>query len=438
MMLRYFVIAAALTTLARASAVPQCWAGIVGDNRGAGVGTCQENDVFMANKYDDFKLCDVRILEECRANDVDRKYALACSGNGDGDKSDEPADKAACQAVTGDKVRDSAQTLDGTTNFCYWGSKTTSGWNTPDWFTKKATACTTSMKTAKVDDKCSFKEAGDCKMYPGNIKKCNVPSSCMKSTAELERRSKWWKEKGTDCGERLKSGCFFIKDQDALYGGGGLKMEDEFGTANGGKTKCSDAKAEAACNAIAPGRASITNSSGTFDGPMQKCSWVAKPATAAAAAQCANKGKGSMSICSYDDGQGKGSTKPWPDKGLFKGGFDHKMFVKGPEFTTKCSMLASFRTGKGSATVLGANTKGLIENQCKNTTAWRDVAKHIGHTDETIKEYCDNFIPDTKAMDATLKTHSAGAIIAGVKKGEFATLFPGFKDQKFIVTAKPA
>jgi len=85
---------------------------------------------------------------------------------------------------------------------------------------------------------------------------------------------------------------------------------------------------------------------------------------------------------------------------------------------------------------LGANEADLIGSNCERTESWNSLAEHIGHDSDSIKEYCDNFVPEASAMEAFSK-YSPGEIIAAAKSGQFATLFPGLKDNLFLVTSKP-
>lgn len=117
-------------------------------------------------------------------------------------------------------------------------------------------------------------------------------------------------------------------------------------------------------------------------------------------------------------------------------GFEHGLFSLSQRHTTGCAMVASFRPGKGSASVLGSDKADLLGSACANTGRWEDIAEHIGHTTETIAEYCANFVPDAGVMDV-LAAHSPAELIAKAKQGQFAATFPGLGDQLFIVTAKP-
>lgn len=91
-------------------------------------------------------------------------------------------------------------------------------------------------------------------------------------------------------------------------------------------------------------------------------------------------------------------------------------------------------TLKGSATALGADAKDLVGKKCEVTGHWEGIAEHVGHTKESIKEYCSNWVPG--AMDA-LKVHSPSSIIAQVKEGKFGMLFPDLAHLEFLVTGKP-
>merc|ERR1711871_723908 len=101
-----------------------------------------------------------------------------------------------------------------------------------------------------------------------------------------------------------------------------------------------------------------------------------------------------------------------------------------------CAMVATFRHGKGSAVALGSNEKGLVESACDYREPWEGVAEHVGHTAESIAEYCANMIPDQSAMDALTK-FSPGYIVAKAKQGQLADIIPGMEGQKYIVLDRP-
>jgi hypothetical protein len=161
----------------------------------------------------------------------------------------------------------------------------------------------------------------------------------------------------------------------------------------------------------------------------QCCQWIAKPTDLQDT--CLNKGKGTLAgVCTYSDGEGP------PSKEIIGLGFEHRLFSKGPKFNGHCAMVASFRIGKGAAVVLGSDKPDIVGTACKGVASWRAVAEHIGHTSDSIDEYCANFIPETSAM-SSLTQYSPAFIITKAKQGQFEAVFPGFKDFLFIVTAKP-
>merc|ERR1712003_123971 len=122
----------------------------------------------------------------------------------------------------------------------------------------------------------------------------------------------------------------------------------------------------------------------------QCCNW--KPPVQAPADSCATHGAGTLAgVCKYHDGHGP------PDATLIGTGFKHRLFRLRDIFKTSCAVVASFRTGKGSATALGADAKDLVGKNCKMPESWEDVAEHVGHTKDSIKEYCENWVPG--AMD---------------------------------------
>jgi hypothetical protein len=136
-------------------------------------------------------------------------------------------------------------------------------------------------------------------------------------------------------------------------------------------------------------------------------------------------------VCEYNTGVGP------PGAAFIGEGFKHKLFGQGQLFSSKCAIVASFRNGSGSATVLGSDKADFVGKACNNTARWEGLAEHIGHNKSTIKEYCTNFIPDTSAMQA-LKAHAPSFVIAKAEEGQFDAVFPGLAHLMFIVTAKPA
>jgi hypothetical protein len=146
---------------------------------------------------------------------------------------------------------------------------------------------------------------------------------------------------------------------------------------------------------------------------------------------CDNSGKGTVDgVCTYNDGEGP------PTKDIVGAGFEHGLFNLRDKFNDQCSLIASFRVGKGSAVALGSNKADLVGSACKGATAWKELAEHIGHTSDTIDEYCANFVPESSAMSA-FRRYSAGFIITKAKQGQFGAVFPGLKDLLILVTAKP-
>jgi len=136
-------------------------------------------------------------------------------------------------------------------------------------------------------------------------------------------------------------------------------------------------------------------------------------------------------VCEYSDGQGP------PSPNTAAAGFEHGMFTLNADFSSKCALVATFRDGKGSAVAFGADTADLVGYNCRfRAGGWESLAEHVGHDEDSIAEYCENFLPEASAM-AAFETHSPSEIIAAAKSGQFATLFPGLEDALFLVTSKP-
>jgi len=144
-----------------------------------------------------------------------------------------------------------------------------------------------------------------------------------------------------------------------------------------------------------------------------------------------NNGKGTLDgVCTYSDGQGP------PSKEIVAAGFERGLFKKEDKFNGQCALVASIRTGNGSATVLGSSKSNLLGGACMGSASWKGIAEHVGHTDASIDEYCSNFIPDTSAM-AALANYTPAFIIEKVEQGQFDAVFPGLVGLMFLVTAKP-
>jgi hypothetical protein len=214
---------------------------------------------------------------------------------------------------------------------------------------------------------------------------------CGISTKGSEIQDEWTAKAGIACEQRLNTGCY----EDNAWRGEG---------------SCYSAQTESDCDALS------------------SCVWVdpsADPETL-----CATNGAGTLDVCSYNNGD---STPP---ANIIEAGFQYKMFAEGgPDYTEKCAIVATFRAGYGSATALGPDVSNLIDMTCERTAVWEALAEHVGHDEDSIQEYCDNFLADDSAMLA-IQNHSPSELIRAAKSGDFATEFPGFADNMFIVTKK--
>jgi hypothetical protein len=94
------------------------------------------------------------------------------------------------------------------------------------------------------------------------------------------------------------------------------------------------------------------------------------------------------------------------------------MYSQTQNFVDNCAIVASFRIGKGSALAMGSSDANLVTKSCEDTTVLDSLAEHIGHTADTIDEYCANMIPDSTTMEV-LKAHSPTEIIESAKQGQF-------------------
>lgn len=399
---------------------PQCYTGLAGANFGP---RCGKSAVYTSNEYKEPN-CETRVLSgECRENNQDQGHGDcfrdSCrneeNSNYDPNGADCKNDQATCEGYKAGE-RDADSSMDGTTKYCTWHSFKDKA--------QKEDSCHTSAPT----DACTwFPDRGDCSSGPGNC-----TGSCGSSTASNTRSTEWDTKRGTDCEERIKSGCLENNDHlgsasrctDKTTSAGCLAVVNEDGCSEG---SCSGNNAERACEE----RSSADCISGTnCTWQPQCCQWL--PPSADPAATCASNGAGTLAnVCAYNDGNGP------PDKDIVAAGFEYGLFSLADNFTGKCATIASFRKGFGSATSLGSDGADLVGKGCQGTQRWKSLAEHIGHTDTSIDEYCMNWIPDATAMDA-LKQYSPSYIIEKAEEGQFGAVFPGLKNLLFIVTAKPA
>jgi len=350
-------------------------------------------------------------------------------------------DEGSCTSHrAGDRSKDDS--FDGTTNHCRWLP--------PMDKAEKANKC-------QADDECTWHDDRGDESNGVQQGECDISDSAH------AKREEWDKQKGTvECGQRLKSGCFENNDHAGEGDGCGEKEEVQPGT---WVKKFTD---EGSCTSHRAGERSADDS---FDGTTNHCRWIPEPADPAET--CATHGAGTLGgmcsfraapkpltcswktqcckwlppsddvvqacatngagtapgMCAYTNGDGP------PSGEVVAMGFEAQLFKLDPVMTDKCAMVASFRPGKGSTSVFGANAAGLVQSYCEKTGDWKEIAEHIGHDEGSIAEYCKNFVPDVSAM-AAFKKHSPGEIIAEARAGNFATVFPGLADNLFIVISK--
>jgi len=395
---------------------------------------CEMNDVYREHEFQHADCSGRTLSNMCVENNMHVGQGDGC---GDMEKVDGTwvkkfTDENSCTSYrAGDRNADDS--FDGTDNHCRWIPQSDKA--------EKAVQC-------EVDDMCTwYNDRGE---YVNNVHQGN----CEWSDKANEKSGEWQEQRGTECRERLKSGCF----ENNMYLGEGDGCGD------------SEFTDENSCTSY---RAGERNADDSFDGTSNHCRWI--PPSANPAETCATKGAGTLAnicsfreaeetltcswesqccqwlapaedmvqmcannnagtmagMCAFNDGNGPPSSETVGQ------GFEVGLFRKAAVMTDKCAMIASFRKGKGSASAFGANVAGLIQDNCdKGLERWKDVAEHIGHDESSINEYCENFVPDSSAM-AAFNDHSPSDIIAAAKAGNFATVFPGLADSMFIVTSKP-
>jgi hypothetical protein len=253
---------------------------------------------------------------------------------------------------------------------------------------------------------------------------------CSDSSATAYNKSNWTSELGMDCENRLKFGCFennaWMGEADRCTNNKDMASCEGPQTESCSEMVCSDLTATNCATRTSSADCNFQNG---CTWTTQCCKWLAKPMELEDT--CMNKGKGTMDgLCAYSDG-----ASP-PGKDIIAAGFEHSLFYKKEKYMNKCALVASFRNGSGSATVVGSNKKDMLGVACNATGPWEGLAEHIGHNKSTIEEYCMNFIPDASVM-AALKAVDPAFAILKAEQGQFEALFPSLKDEKFVVTAKP-
>lgn len=364
---------------------PMCFIGIGGTNNGP---ECQHTDLHEETEpYE--PSCDGRITSGCVENKKDGE-TYKCA-NGVTGKST-PTTEEECKNYLTDEVidlDDGEESLDGTNNICTWRP-----------IVNKTAAC-------ELDD-------GLC-TYDGSTEDCEKSEKL--KTLETEFLAKIGAN--SDCEIRARTGCLIVDfadtDRPRILENGGP-----------GEPKCYEITNATECVE------EIESCEVNDSGECLQCTWV-DPEEEDMDYRCRTYGGGSAdNLCAYTDGTGA------PTKSIVSQGFGVGLFKEGSTaFNGKCSMIASYRDNYGAATALGYNTAGVIQENCENTALWGLYGENTNHTAETITEYCNNFIPNKSAMNDVLKIKSPGAIIAEVKAGNFANLFPDLEDLQFIVTKKP-
>lgn len=412
--------AAWLAQIAQMHPVPQsCFLGV------AGVGAkCEESQFAMDNKFEHPSCYERGAQNMCVENT--KSYVGMGDGCPDEGWRDQDGrwvkrDQASCESYQpedGRGDRDQDDSHDGTTRHCRWIPEKTDA--------EKDTDCVGADKA--------------CQWYSDRGEWINdVPQgNCEFSEESNQKAMDWDRQRGMECRDRLKSGCF--ENNDHL----------------GGSERCTDHGSEGACLAEADGCWEGT-CSGTYTGADGRecpergsecdcdpttcgsgsngCSWTPQcckwlPPSTDKAVSCATHGAGTLDgVCQFNDG---GSL---PDEEFLGEGFGHGLWNSVPTSTGKCGLIASFRNGYGSAVVLDNDTANMVASQCMGGR-WKDVAEHTEHTEGSIDEYCENFIPDASAM-AALSAYSPGCVITKAKQGQFGTVVPGLQDLLYIVTTQP-
>jgi hypothetical protein len=410
---------------------------------------CESNEVYRAHEYQ-FEDCKGRTISNvCVENNMHVGLSDGCGEHvedppGSGKWIKQFADEGSCTSYRAGE-RNADESFDGTANHCRWIPQSDKA--------EKAVQC-------EVDEMCTWHD--DFGELIDSVKQ----GECWWSDTANEKEAEWRKQRGTECRDRFKSGCFENNQHVGDGDGCGDRVEDPPGSGRWAK-KFTD---ENSCTSYRAGERSADDS---FDGTSNHCRWIPEsnnPAETCAtngagtlanicsfreaeetltcswesqccqwlapaedmAQTCANNNAGTMAgMCAFNDGNGPPSSE------MVANGFRYGLFRVGAAMTDKCAMIASFRPGKGSASAFGANVAGLVQDNCgKGLETWKELGEHIGHDESSISEYCENFVPDSSAM-AAFNDRSPSDIIAAAKAGNFATVFPGLADSMFIVTSKP-
>ena len=392
---------------------PVCYSGIGGADVGP---TCQRTQLYM-DRVVVPPNCYGRLLSAtCVENNIHIGMGDGCGGH---------TDSTSCESYQpeGRDKQDPKDSFDGSDRHCRWIPAMISN--------EKKSKC-------EVDNSCTFYT--DRGSYDESSK--TFLGECSRSTSAEANVTLWQEQRGVECEDRLKFGCngFMGSYSEACKSkteqatclaysecNHGLCYQPFNATVLHTDTPCDQRHGEFFCLDGAPYQEGLVVKGCSFK--RQCCDWTPEPVDKEEA--CLINGSGTLSgVCGYHSGEGA------PALEIVKAAFEQQLFTPSSKFETRCAMVASFRAGKGSATVLGSDVADLIGAGCKSRGAWESLAEHIGHTKESIAEYCSAFIPEATAM-AALALHSLGVIIAQAKQGRFATVMPGLKDQLFIVTAKP-
>jgi len=387
---------------------------------------CESSDLYHSTKYT-APSCHDRVEDSmCVENNDWVGKGDGCAESiedppGSGTWVQEFADEDSCTTYRAGE-RDASSSFDGTSNHCRW-IPTMSAQQKDD--------------SCETDDDCVWdSEDGD-------------SGSCSTSDGANAKQAEWDAKVGTDCGSRLRVGCY--ENNDHFGTNMACTNHDDEGSCVA-EDYCGGGDDPTCCKWVPEpddlADTCATSGAGTATGlcsfkeareqlsctwEPQCCQWSEPPGSVEQACTATPDLDGAMAgMCQYTDGNGPPSAE------LVGAGFERGMFTLGPHLPAdgKCAMIASFRNGFGSASAFGANKAKLVQNACYAPYAWQNLAEHIGHDEDSIEEYCENFVPDDSAMNA-LSEYSPGEIIAAAKSGNFATTFPGLADNLFIVTSKP-
>lgn len=402
-----------------ASYVPpdRCYGGIAGANTGA---KCHETATYESTQYENPPQCSSRIMyeDECRENNEHIGGGDGCGDN---------ANEGDCVAdrPNGQKA---AESFDGSTRNCLW---------LPPF------ADTAAKKLAcEVDNQCDFQTGTT-----------DTPPQCNQAASVVAKTDTWEAEKGElDCEDRVARGCFKNEPSDPYnretHGEcydreydestcNAITIGDGCNTCTGDITKTGDTEWGDRSCAERGSDSECNEGGGCTWGQAACCKWVDIDADDLEEACHTNVGGSAEGLCKFDDGNGA----PRPE--IVVKGFENNLFSLSPAdpFDTRCAMVASFRASFGAAVVLGADKVDIVGKACESRGTWEAVAddESVMHTKESIAEYCQNFVPDTSAMDA-LKDYSPAQIIAKTKNGEFEEMMSGLAEKKmmYIVTADPS